>query len=500
MSIESSVSRRPWLGWVLFLGTVVVVFLIGLFASTIVERRTEALVAYTPSTDIADREPRNEVWGRYFPREYQSYLRTRETTFRSKHNGSGLVDALAQDPNLVVLWAGYSFSKDYNQPRGHAWAVEDIRRTLRTGGPLDGKSGPMPNTCWSCKSPDVPRVMAEIGPAEFYRGTWAARGAEIVNAIGCADCHDPRTMNLRISRPALKEAFERQGKDITTATHQEMRSLVCAQCHVEYYFKGAGNYLTHPWDKGLAVEDMEAYYDAYDFSDWTHGLSRAPMLKAQHPGWELSRLGIHAQRGLACADCHMPYETQGGVKYTNHHVQSPLANIATTCQVCHRESEAVLMANVYERQDKNLEIRAAVERELVHAHVEAARAWEAGAGEAEMKPALTHIRHAQWRWDFAVASHGASFHAPLEVARILSSALEKAFQARLELARVLAAHGVTGPVLLPDLSTKEKAQRYVGLDMEALRREKQEFLEKVVPAWDRAAAEREKGYGPRPPQ
>jgi nitrite reductase (cytochrome c-552) len=499
MSIESSVSRNPWLGWVLFLGTVVVVFLIGLFASTIVERRTEALVAYTPVTGIADPEPRNEVWGRYFPREYQSYLRTREAGFKSKYNGNGLVDMLAEDPNLVVLWAGYGFSKDYNQPRGHARAVEDIRRTLRTGGPKDANSGPMPNTCWSCKSPDVPRVMAEVGPAEFYRGKWAARGNEIVNAIGCADCHDPKTMNLRISRPALKEAFERQAKDITAATHQEMRSLVCAQCHVEYYFKGEGNYLTFPWDKGMTVEAMEAYYDEYAFSDWTHALSRAPLLKAQHPGWELFRLGIHAQRGLACADCHMPYQTEGGIKYTNHHVQSPLANIATTCQVCHRESERELMANVYERQDKNFEIRMNVERELVRAHVEAARAWEAGATDAEMKPVLTHIRHAQWRWDFAVASHGASFHAPLEVARILSTALEKAFQARMELARVLAARGVNEPVPMPDISTKEKAQRYIGLDMEKLRREKEEFLRTVVPEWDRAAAAREQTYpAPKP--
>ena len=120
-------------------------------------------------------------------------------------------------------------------------------------------------------------------------------GAEIVNPIGCSDCHDPETMNLHISRPALIEAFQRQGKDITKATPQEMRSLVCAQCHVEYYFKGDGKYLTFPWDKGFTVEDMEAYYDEAGFYDYIHKLSRTPILKAQHPDYEIAQMGIHGQ-------------------------------------------------------------------------------------------------------------------------------------------------------------------------------------------------------------
>ena len=147
-------------------------------------------------------------------------------------------------------------------------------------------------------------------------------GAEIVNPIGCSDCHDPETMNLHISRPALIEAFQRQGKDITKATPQEMRSLVCAQCHVEYYFKGDGKYLTFPWDKGFTVEDMEAYYDEAGFYDYIHKLSRTPILKAQHPDYEICQMGIHGQRGVSCADCHMPYKSEGGVKFSDHHIQA----------------------------------------------------------------------------------------------------------------------------------------------------------------------------------
>lgn len=131
-------------------------------------------------------------------------------------------------------------------------------------------------------------------------------------------------MSLTITRPALVEALERQGRSVDDATPQEMRTLVCAQCHVEYYFKGEGKYLTFPWDKGMTVEAMEQYYDEAEFSDWTHALSRTPMLKAQHPDYELFLLGPHSKRGLGCADCHMPYVAEGGIKYSNHQVMSPL--------------------------------------------------------------------------------------------------------------------------------------------------------------------------------
>src|SRR5690606_35551098 len=130
--------------------------------------------------------------------------------------------------------------------------------------------------------------------------------------------------------PALLEAFENAGKDINKVSHQEMRSLVCAQCHVEYYFdkkivEGV-EYLKFPWDKGMTVEAAEAYYDSIGFSDWTHSISKAPMLKAQHPGYEIYLTGTHASRGISCADCHMPYMSEGGQKFTNHHIQSPLNN------------------------------------------------------------------------------------------------------------------------------------------------------------------------------
>ncbi|MFA6770342.1 MAG: ammonia-forming cytochrome c nitrite reductase subunit c552, partial [Bacteroidales bacterium] len=348
--------HKTLLMWTLFAGTIVVVFILGLLASSVTERRAEiATLFHNKRIEITGIEARSEIWGENYPREYETWLKTKETDFESKYLGNSAKDVLEERPEMVVLWAGYAFSRDYTSPRGHAHAIEDITQTLRTGAPFTEEENIQPGTCWSCKGPDVPRMMALVGIENFYATQWSHFGSEIVNPIGCADCHNPDNMNVSISRPALVEAFQRMGKDIDKTTIQERRTLACAQCHVEYYFKGDGKYLTFPWDKGTSVEEIEEYYDEIGFSDWTHTLSRAPMLKAQHPDYELFMKGPHAQRGLSCADCHMPYKSDGAIKYSDHHLVSPLKYIDRTCLVCHRDSEEKLMNYVYEYQDKILE-------------------------------------------------------------------------------------------------------------------------------------------------
>lgn len=464
-------------GWVLFLGSMLLTFLLGLFASSILERRVESRVRFQLNSPIAEMEANPAKWKADFPREYEAWKETAQGNFKSKYAGSAWRDSLAESPEMVVLWAGYAFSREYNQARGHMHAVEDVRNSLRTG-------VPQPGTCWTCKSPDVPVLMREMGISNFYASKWADVGQKVHSPVGCLDCHDPKTMDLHISRPAIAEAFKRQGKDINQATHQQMRSLVCAQCHVEYYFKDKVSfYLIHPWDKGLAVEDMESYYDSIRFTDWTNTLSKTPMLKAQHPDWELAQFGIHAQRGVSCADCHMPYKVEGGVKVTDHHIQSPLNNIDNSCRVCHGIKTEELLKNVYDRQEAIHKLRQEAESILAKAHIEAKYAYDKGATDDEMQPAHTLIRHAQWRWDFVAASVGGSFHAPLESARILGDSIRLGNEARISLTRILAKHGFTDPVPMPDLSTKEKAQQYIGLNMEKLKAEKQTQLQNTVSPW-----------------
>ncbi len=476
--------------WLVITLLALVVFGLGVLASSIMDRKAESKALSIASNNLSPFESVNEKWGAFYPYEYQSWLQTSDTSFKSKYMSSNIVDLLEERPEMVILWAGYAFSKDYGTPRGHHYAVEDIVHTLRTGAPSDTSAGPQPGTCWACKSPDVPRLMNKMGVENFYKTKWSALGSEVVNPIGCADCHDPKTMNLTITRPALVEAFHRSGKDITKVSQQEMRSLVCAQCHVEYYFKGDEKYLTFPWDKGMSVEQIENYYDTLQFNDYVHKLSKAPILKAQHPDYEVYKLGIHAQRGVSCADCHMPYKSQGGIKYTDHHISSPLANLNNTCQVCHRENEATLAQNVYERQDYVYNQRNRLEKQLAKVHFMAKFAWDNGAQEAEMKAILKLIRKSQWRWDFITASHGAAFHAPIESQRILSDGMYYAMQAEQDIDNWIVKKGLAGKFVMPDISTKAKAQQLIGLDIPAEKAAKDKFLKEMVPQWLQKAKEK----------
>ncbi|OQY76022.1 MAG: hypothetical protein B6D45_04735 [Ignavibacteriales bacterium UTCHB3] len=201
--------------------------------------------------------------------------------------------------------------------------------------------------------------------------------------------------------------------------------------------------------------------------------------------------GIHAKRGVSCADCHMPYKTEGGVKYTDHHIQSPLANVANSCQVCHREEAEKLIQDVYDRQDRLEEIRRIAEKAIAAAHIEAKAAWDAGATAEEMKPALTLIRHAQWRWDWTAAANGLGFHSPVEALRVVSTSLAKAEEARKALAIILIKHGKSYPIALPDISTKAKAQAYLEMDLKAMYADKEDFLNTVAKQWDETAKKRQ---------
>ncbi len=454
------------------------------------KKQEAVLLKAAPVIKAEGVEARSDVWGEHYPRQRDSWEKTKES--------GEIEDLVAKYPQLAILWAGYGFSKDYNAPRGHAYALTSNRNTLRTGAPTDGETGPMPMACWTCKSSDVARLLVEEGENEYFTGKWARAGADIVNPIGCADCHDSQTSQLAISRPYLLRAWEASGRSVDEITHQDMRSLACAQCHSEYYFKKTkytdkqgqeqtAAVVTFPWANGLSAEAMEEYYDERKFVDWTNKLSRAPMLKAQHPGYEIFTTGVHAKRGLACADCHMPYVQEGGVKYTSHHIQSPLNNIDNSCLTCHRQSEDEFRSIVAEKLARKNQLNVMAMNSLAIAHLTAQKAWEVGATEAEMDPILAKIRSSQWTWDYSIASHGSFFHAPEETLRLLSVANDKAMDARLDLTNLLSKYGVTN-YQAPDFSTKEKAQKLAGLDMPKLIADKQNFRNTLMADWLKQAA------------
>ncbi len=439
-------------------------------------------------------DPRNQQFENSYPDQFHSWKATSES--------SHLEDALADDPNMVIMWAGYGFAKDYNKARGHYFALDDVRETLRTGAPTDGNSGPMPMACWSCKSPDVGRIIEERGEDGYFSGKWSRLGAEIANPIGCADCHETRSEEFKNGAPALKltkpyveRAMHAIGKPFDEMNRLDQQAAVCGQCHVEYYFSGPNKAVKFPWDKGTNVDQMEQYYDELGFKDWTHGVSKAPMLKAQHPEYETWRDGIHGKNNVVCADCHMPkVRKQDGTVYTDHKIGNPFDQFEHTCANCHTQSKEMLQDVVATRKKQVTNMKLTAEKHIVAAHFEAKAAWDAGATENEMTDILQDIRHAQWRWDYAIASHGVHMHAPEVALEVLGTAVDRASDARTKLARLLATKGITEPVQLPNISTKEAAQAALGMDMEKMNTEKEHFLKTVVPDWDAEAKQREANY------
>lgn len=432
---------------------------------------------------------RSEQWADKYPHQYKSWKMTSQN--------DEITDMLKEKPQLAILWAGYGFAKDYNAPRGHFYALQSNINSLRTGAPKDKKTGPMPTACWSCKSTDVPRIVAEQGELEYFTGKWAKYGDEIVNPIGCANCHDSKTGEPAISSAYLVRGLEAAGLKSSDFDSEDMRSLGCAQCHSEYYFqatewtdkdgnKKVAKVVTFPWHNGLSAEAMESYYDEIGFKDWTHKISKAPMLKAQHPGYEIFQTGIHAKSGVTCADCHMPEVIEGEVSYSSHHLVSPMDDVENICLGCHDQEAEDLKAVVEAKLERKEQLMEIAMNSLAKAHLEAGKAWEVGATEAEMKEILTDIRHAQWRWDYSIASHGSYFHAPEETLRLLAVANETAQEARFKLVKVLAKYGAADFVA-PDFSTKEKAQALAGLNLDKLVADKLEFKDTLLKEWTESA-------------
>jgi nitrite reductase (cytochrome c-552) len=377
-------------------------------------------------SDIAPLEPDSARWGVNFPNQFTTFERTAENATRTKYGGSEKISKLEADTRLVTLFANYPFSLEYNEERGHAHALEDVRTIQRVNAQTHA-------TCYSCKSSDNPGLWAQMGMAAYDKMFFSEMTPKLNNTIGCANCHEAGTMKLVVTNPALEEALKAQGKDWHTFTRQEMRTVVCANCHVEYYFKGEDKYLVFPWATGTKIESIIGYYDEMGFNDWIHPDSAAQMLKMQHPEYEMYTAGsTHYQAGVACADCHMPYLRDGASKYTDHNIRSPLQHVEETCGVCHTDVSFV-EERVAIIQDGVHETLLATEEALVAAIAAIQDASSASNGNAALLDEARQLhRQAQARWDFVAAENSMGFHNSQEALRILAAATDLARQAELK--------------------------------------------------------------------
>ena len=402
------------------------------------ERKSEARNPFYRVVALNDTISDPAVWGKDFPMQYDDYLRTTDQV-RTHFGGSEAVphtptqadprsvvarSKLEQDPRLKTMWAGYAFSVDYRERRGHAYMLIDQLYTERQ------RVVKQPGTCINCHA-SMWTAYKQLGNGNIFDGFakinhmpyWDARKI-VQHPVACIDCHDPSTMQLRVTRPAFILGMRALRHDPnydpnTQASRQEMRSFVCGQCHVEYFFQGPEKQLVYPWANGLHADEILSYEDQVKQVDWTHKETGAGVLKAQHPEFEMWNQGVHARSGVACADCHMPYKREGALKISDHWVRSPLLNLNRACQTCHRWPEEELRERVETIQERTFEMRNTAMDALMAliADIKAAKA--AGASEAQLVAARDFQRKAQFLDDFVEAENSTGFHAPQEAARIL---------------------------------------------------------------------------------
>ncbi|MCC6536511.1 MAG: ammonia-forming cytochrome c nitrite reductase subunit c552 [Bryobacterales bacterium] len=412
----------------------------------IVERTQEARTPYFQTVQLKDDTQDPAEWGKNFPLHYDAYKRTVDIQ-RTRYGGSEALpkapsqadprDVVSQskieeDPRLKRMWLGYAFSVDFREERGHGYMLVDQRNTRRV------TEFKQPGACLNCHASTYV-YMKQLGGGDLTAGfekmnaqSYAEATKHVEHPVACIDCHEPSSMKLRISRPAFLEGIKvlKASQGVQNydpnrdASAQEMRSYVCGQCHVEYYFKGDAKRLTFPWHKGLKAENMFAYYEEVGHKDFVHKESGAPVLKAQHPEFEIYSQGIHARSGVSCADCHMPYKREGGMKISDHHVRSPLLNINRACQGCHHFSEQEMKDRVEQIQVRFTESRNLAMDALMDLIGDIQKAQAAGATEKDLQAARAAQRKAQFFIDLVEAENSVGFHAPGEELRILTVALD----------------------------------------------------------------------------
>lgn len=485
---------------------------------TIFDHKQDARQPFLRAVEVSELTTDPQPWGTNWPHQFDGWKATAGDQF---YGGSSALpeSKLTSHPWLKRLYAGYAFSIDYREARGHAYMLYDQGVTERV------TQKPQAGACLHCHASttvlyrktglealgqpaDDAALAAELNMPAIIKGfevlsqkpylevLTALRAAPDgtpgentpvfphapdggfqsmiagkplpadhpamageAHPVSCIDCHAPKDMGLRVTRPgfvlgiaALANSDEptphipsierwRRGSRAkpydpnADASRQEMRSFVCGQCHVEYYCANKMT-LTFPWAEGLKVEDIEQVWarttfpDGSPFMDYKHSETGAPMFKAQHPEFELWSQGIHARSGVSCADCHMPYERHGAMKLSSHNVQSPMSRINSACQQCHNVSEDSLTERVRTIQSRTVaqtERAAHAMTDMLDAIVEARAA---GATDAQLAPILELQRKSMWRLDFISSENSKGFHADQESMRILGESIDYSRQAQ----------------------------------------------------------------------
>lgn len=384
---------------------------------------------------VGEKDP--AVWGKKYPNHYDNYLRNSDITKGYSKYRDDDECRLSPWPFQLVLFDGWGMGVEYNEPNGHTQMLKDQLKV----DPSRRKPG---GVCMTCKTPYAPDLKEKLKAGYFskpYDDVWKEI-PEKHRAMGvvCADCHDSETMNLRISRWTLIDGLKAIGKDPDRLTRQELRSLVCAQCHVDYKIpkdadnKSAG--LLFPWKYGkwgnISIENVIRQIKDDGLMEWKHAVTNQKLGHIRHPEFELfsSPGSVHWAAGVACADCHMPYERTGSEKISSHRWESPLKKEMKACMQCHNQSAEWLKSRVFEIQDRvnHMFTKAGYAVAGAALMIEAAEKIPQ-ADQKLIQSAKALYEEAYYRNTWIGAENSMGFHNPPEAMRVLGDALDQGRQA-----------------------------------------------------------------------
>ena len=415
---------------------------------------------------IPDGEIDPAIWGKAYPEEYELWKKTadpiakRTSKYKTGMDGGLIsVDKLSQFPYMALLFNGWGFGVEYNEPRGHAYMIRDQLEIdssrLKSGG-----------VCLSCKTPYAPKLEKEMG-ADYYKKPFREVLEMIPEkdrtlGVACIDCHSNKDLTLKISRGfTLTKALGEIGTNPEALTRQEMRSTVCAQCHVTYAInkdtegKSVGVYF--PWQNSkwgaITIENIiKRLRSDETVKEWKQGVTGFKMAFIRHPEFEFwTNNSVHFKAGASCADCHMPYTKVGVYKVSDHRVMSPIQNEMRACHQCHAQSPDWLKERVFAIQDRTVSLMlrsgyatATVAKlfETVH------KARDAGTViDAELyNKAKDFYEEAFYRTLFMGAENSIGFHNPPEGLRILGDSIAFATKSEGFLRQLLAKAGIDVPI------------------------------------------------------
>lgn len=400
-----------------------------------------------------------------YPGQYETWQATAQPTepgksrYKRGYDKDGVIyDKMDQYPFLALLLSGSGYALEFNEPRGHAFMIEDQLHVeparLKAGG-----------SCLTCKTPYAPQLQEKLG-GDYFANPYKEVLGQIPEehrtlGVACGDCHRQEDMGLQISRGfTLGKGLETLGKDLSELQTSDLRTLVCAQCHVTYAIlqneQKKSTDVVFPWQGsdwgGITVENIIGKIRSEPaFAEWTQQVTGFRLGYIRHPEFEFfSNDSLHWQIGATCADCHMPSTEAGGETISDHRIMSPLKNDLQGCAQCHEQGPEELRQKVFAIQDQAASglIRsgyatatAAKLFERIHSEQKAGR---------EIDPALysearAHYEEALYRVLFMAVENSVGFHNPPEATRILTDAVNHAAAAEKGLRKALAKAGVEAP-------------------------------------------------------